>query len=174
MVDVNKQLAFLSIVAILAAGLILGGGTARAATCSVPTGSYPMIQDAVNDGSCSTINVAPGTYFESVTIGRPLTLVGPNAGVSWSSVRNPEAIVSSGATTFNLTDGTGVTIDGFTIDGDFGVYVSSSSTNTLIQNDIISGITRAVTLDAPGSNPSILNSDMFSNVRSLHVSGGLY
>jgi len=133
-----------------------------------------MIQDAVNNPSCSTINVAPGTYFESVIIGRPLTLVGPNAGVSWSGARGAEAIVNSGATTFNLTNGQNVTIDGFTINGDFGIYVSGSTSSTLIQNNIITGVTRALTLDSPGSAASVLNNDLVSNVRSLHVSGGPY
>src|SRR5437667_5029858 len=151
----------------------IGAGRAEAATCTVPS-PYPTIQDAVNDPSCSMINVAPGTYFESVTIFRPLALLGPNAGISWSGTRFPEAVVTSGATTFNLTDGQSVTIDGFTINGDFGVYVSGSTTGTVIENNIITGTTRALTLDSSGSAASVLNNDLVSNVRSFHVSGGPY
>jgi hypothetical protein len=158
----------------IAAFLGIGGVVAEAAVCNVPSGSYPMIQDAVNDTNCSTINVAPGTYMESVTIARPLTLLGPNTGVSWSGTRGPEAVVTSAATTFNLTNGQNVTIDGFTINGDFGVYVSGSTTGTVIQNNIITGVSRALTLDSPGSAASVLNNDLLSNVRSLHVSGGPY
>src|SRR6266446_1146967 len=146
----------------------IGGGTAEAAVCSVPS-PYPTIQDAVNDTNCSTINVAPGTYLESVTIGRPLTLLGPNAGTSWSGPRVTEAVVTSGATTFNLVSGQSVTIDGFTINGNFGIYVSGSTTGTLIQNNIITGVTRALTLDSPGSNAGVLNNDLLSDTRSLHV-----
>jgi len=62
--------------------------------------------------------------------------------------------VTSPATTFNLTNGQNVTIDGFTINGDFGVYVSGSTTGTAIQNNKITGGTRALTLDAPGSTAS--------------------
>ena len=170
----TKLLGSFAIVAAFAAVLTLGEGTAQAATCSVPSISYPTIQDAVNDSNCSTIVVAAGTYLESVTIGRPLTLLGPNMGVSWSGTRGAEAIVSSGATTFNLVNGQSVTIDGLTINGDFGVYVSGSTTGTVIENNIITGVTRALTLDAPGSNASVLNNDLISNVRSLHVSGGPY
>jgi len=170
----TKLLGSFAIVAAFAAVLTLGEGTAQAATCSVPSISYPTIQDAVNDSNCSTIVVAAGTYLESVTIGRPLTLLGPNMGVSWSGTRGAEAIVSSGATTFNLVNGQNVTIDGLTINGDFGVYVSGSTTGTVIENNIITGVTRALTLDAPGSNASVLNNDLISNVRSLHVSGGPY
>src|SRR5205807_2514526 len=111
------------------AGLLGPTGTSvLAATCAVPSITYPTIQSAVNDASCTIISVAPGTYMESVTIARPLTLLGPNAGVSGLGLRGPEAIVTSPATTFNLTNGQGVTIDGFTINGDFGIYVSGSTT----------------------------------------------
>src|SRR2546422_2086145 len=142
-------------------------------TCYVPA-DYATIQDAVNASGCTTIIVAAGTYNEAVTIGRPLTLLGPNAGISWSGTRNPEAIVSSAATTFNLINGQNVTINGFTINGDFGIYVSGSTSGTVIEDNITTGGTRALTLDAPGSSASVLNSDLISNVRSLHVSGGPY
>src|SRR5437762_7335297 len=94
---------------------------AHAATCFVPSGAYPTIQSAVNDPSCTTIKVAPGPYFEDVTINRPLTLLGPNSGTSWNGARGSEAVVT-GVNTFNLLDGQGVTIDGFEINGSFAVY----------------------------------------------------
>ena len=59
--------------------LTLGGGTAQAATCTVPF-PYTSIQAAVNNSSCTTINVAAGPYFENVTIPRTLTLNGAQAG----------------------------------------------------------------------------------------------
>jgi hypothetical protein len=105
-------------------------------------------------------------------------LLGPNANISWNGTRGAEATVTSGATTFNVTDGQDVTIAGFTIIGDFGVYVGGTmggtTNNTVIQNNIITGVTRALTLDDPGSGARVLNSDLISNVRSLHVSGGPY
>src|SRR5437879_9766862 len=109
-----------------------------------------------------------------MTIGRPFTLFERNMGVSWSGTRGAEAIVSSGATTFNLVNGQNVTIDGLTINGDFGVYVSGSTTGTVIENNIITGTTRALTLDSSGSAASVLNNDLVSNVRSFHVSSGPY
>src|SRR5207302_2203807 len=101
-------------------------------------------------------------------------LLGPNVGVSWSGTRGPEATVTSAATTFNVTNGQNVTIDGFTINGDFGIYVSGSTSGTVIQDNITTGVSRALTLDAPGSSAAVLNNDLISNVRSLHVSGGPY
>jgi len=159
--------------ALVVGSMMLSNHKTRAmvATCSVPL-VYPTIQSAVDNPGCSTINVASGTYAESVTIGRPLTLNGPNFGVSAFGSRDQEAIVTSAATTFNLTDGTNVTIDGFTINGDFGIYPSISTTGLSILNNIISGTTRAVSLDAPGDGTSLLNNDLFSNTRSLHIGGG--
>ena len=155
--------------------MIFGGRTTRAVApvCTVgPAGDYTTIQDAVNDTACTTINVSAGTYNESVTIGRPLILNGPNVGVSAFAPRGPEATVNSAGTTFNLTDGQNVTIDGFTISGVFGVYPSTSTTGLSILNNIISGTSRAVSLDAPGDGASLLNNDLFSNTRSLHIGGG--
>src|SRR5712692_5978081 len=55
--------------------MIFGGRRTRAAgpVCTVP-GDYSTIQGAVNDPSCTTINVAAGTYNEQVTISSPLPL----------------------------------------------------------------------------------------------------
>jgi hypothetical protein len=64
--------------------LIIGVGSGEAATCFVPTVSYPTIQSAVDDLTCTTIEVAAGFYMEDVVIARPLTLNGPNAGTSWT------------------------------------------------------------------------------------------
>src|SRR5437867_10848981 len=110
-------LSVLALVSIL--GLTMFGGSKTKAAvggpvCNVPA-DYPTIQDAVNDTGCTTINVAAGTYPESVTIGRAVTLKGPNAGVSALAARSPEATVKSRPPTAHLTTSTGVTIDGFTI-----------------------------------------------------------
>ncbi|MDP9025424.1 MAG: hypothetical protein M3N13_08630, partial [Candidatus Eremiobacteraeota bacterium] len=48
-------------------------------SCNVPA-DYPTIQAAVNAAGCATINVAPGSYTENVTIARALTLRGAQAG----------------------------------------------------------------------------------------------
>ena len=169
-----SKLRTMSAVALAAALLTLGTSRASATTCGVPTVTFPTIQSAVDNPTCDTIEVDPGTYSESVTIARAVTLVGPNSGISGFATRGPEATVTSAVTTFNLTNGGSVTIDGFAINGDFGVYVSGSSTGTVIENNIITGTTRAVTLDAAGGNASVVNNDLMSNVRSLHVSGGPY
>jgi parallel beta-helix repeat protein len=143
------------------------------ASCAMP--GYPTIGLAVAAAAPGDIiEVCEGIYNESVTIAIPLTLRGPNAGTSALAARGPEAFVNSPVTTFNVTGGQDVTIDGFTITGDFGIYVSLSTTDTVIQNNRVTGVTRALTLDGPGSNASVLDNDLISNIRSLHVSGGPY
>src|ERR1700720_4484497 len=99
-----NKLKTLIIVAIGATVLALGAAVASAATCNVPA-DHATIQLAVDDPSCATINVAAGTYADSVSIGRAVTLAGSNAGVSALATRGPEATVTSGGTTFNLTNG---------------------------------------------------------------------
>jgi nitrous oxidase accessory protein NosD len=178
------QRRLLAIAAFFALGLLVVGAQSAAGATTLlvddnnvecPTATYNTINAAVAAaGTGDTITVCPGTYNESVTISFPLTLLGSNAGVSWSGARGSEAIVSSTATTFNVTNGQDVTIDGFTINGDFGVYVSGSTGGTAIDNNITTGVTRALTLDAPGNNANVLGNDLISNVRSLHVSGGPY
>jgi hypothetical protein len=170
---------------LVGAGPVLAAATTRwvnddeltpaAPGTSCADAGYTMIQDAVDDAVAGdTIKVCPGTYNESVTVTFALTFLGPNAGVSGNGVRGAEAVVTSGATTFNLLNGQNVTIDGFTITGAFGIYVSGSTTNTLIQNNITTGGVRALTLDAPGSNAGVLNNLLVSPVRSMHLSSGPY
>jgi hypothetical protein len=75
------------------------------------------IQAAVNKVSAGgTVNVAAGTYNESVTIPRGMTLNGANAGTAGAASRAPESTVSwSGVSgsVFNVTTADPVTINGF-------------------------------------------------------------
>jgi hypothetical protein len=51
----------------------------RAGTCMVP-GSHATIQAAINDPSCTTIDLANQTYSESVLVSRSLTIASPSGG----------------------------------------------------------------------------------------------
>src|SRR5204862_36459 len=90
-----------------AASLTVNAGTGvDPAGCYVPpsSGTYKTIQKAVNcAGANDTITVAAGTYTETVTTNKTLTLRGANSGVTGFSPRGPEAIVSgpSGHTSFD-------------------------------------------------------------------------
>jgi hypothetical protein len=56
------------------------GAQAVGPICNVPSGTYPTIQSAVNDPTCTTIIVAPGNYMENVSINRPVTIDGGGSG----------------------------------------------------------------------------------------------
>ncbi len=83
----------------MCAAFLVPAVTLQAAVCSVPSGSYPTIQSAVNDPGCTTINVAPGTYAENVMINRQLTLSGAgNTTIIHPSAAGPGITLSTGGT----------------------------------------------------------------------------
>jgi hypothetical protein len=108
-------------------------------TCSVP-GDYSVIQDAVNDVGCTTINVAAGTYTENITIARALTLNGAQAGVDARGRSASEStIVPSVSANPSITiafSGT-ITINGFSFSGgptgSSGVIFTSVGPNNSMQ-----------------------------------------
>jgi hypothetical protein len=67
-------------ITLMFAGILAGGRPLHAqTTCSVLTGGYPnygSIQAAVNDSNCATIKVAPGRYYENISISRDVNIVG--------------------------------------------------------------------------------------------------
>jgi hypothetical protein len=90
-------------VAASVASLFFLGITAQAAVCNVP-GDHPTIQSAVDDPTCSQINVAAGTYAENVVINRQLTLTGAgNTTIIHPVTAGPGITLSAGGTTLNRT-----------------------------------------------------------------------
>ncbi len=64
---------------LLTAAVALGSALQISAqTCNVPS-TYATIQSAIDDSSCSTIDVATGFYQEALTVTRSLTIVGAGA-----------------------------------------------------------------------------------------------
>jgi hypothetical protein len=138
---------------LLTATLLIMAATAGAATCSVPSLSYPTIQSAVDDSACGTINVAPGVYNENLSIQRPLTLNGAQAGQLVAG-RTPGGITESTLRGANPTgsmpviaiNATNVTVDGFTITNSvtanaaIGVDIKGISNDALIRYNIFDGI----------------------------------
>jgi hypothetical protein len=146
---------------------------------------YPTIQSAVNDLTCTTINVAPGLYFENVTIPRTLTLNGAQAGNPAPGRVGAESNVTGIATTgntpvFKIT-ASGVTIDGFTVrdplvtvGAAIGIDVKNTVSGATIENNIVDSVTtpdltpngtaQAVYLEAGPDNVQILDNDL----RNIH------
>lgn len=185
----SKVVGVLGLALVFALGLIFfSGGTrsskAALAVCTVP-GTHPTIQDAVNDVTCATINVAPGTYNESVNISHTVTINGAQAGNSDLIARNANPAGEStvnGATPIGSVavftiNAVGVTIDGFTIKNTvtagsaLGVTVRGGGDGASILNNILDTITtpdtggngtaQAIYLTAGGpDNVTIANNEM--------------
>lgn len=89
------------------------------------SGPWLTIKHAVDTAAGgSTIKVAAGTYKENIIINRPVTLLGPNAGIDPNTgLRNPEAVWQSDNTgawplrTISLSSDGGPVISDITIKG---------------------------------------------------------
>ena len=92
--------------------------------------NYSTIQAAVNAANPGdTVAVAAGTYNENVSIGKALTLQGPNHGVRGAGTRGAEANVRS-----MFISAGHVSIDGFSF------YNAGSQVQVLSTSPILSGI----------------------------------
>jgi hypothetical protein len=134
------------------AALLVHAGTARGATCSVPS-DHPTIQAAVDDASCSIVNVAPGLYPENVFISRAVTLNGAQAGQATAGRTSggPDestvaGVAPTGGQAVFVINAPSVTIDGFTIGNAvasgaaIGIQIKPSN-DSVVLNNFIDGIT---------------------------------
>lgn len=97
--------------------------------CVNPTYLCMTIGAAVAGATAGdTINVQAGTYYESVNVGKQLTINGAQANVdACDRTGDDESIVIDAATMFNLTGGSaGTIINGFTFQGGDKQLQSSS------------------------------------------------
>jgi hypothetical protein len=181
--------------AALLTSLLTIGGNVFAAPCTVP-GSYPTIQQAVNDVTCDPINVGPGAYNENVTVARSVTIYGAQAaqpfagrtsgGANESTVNGVSNVGSSATFTISAAD---VMIDGFTIKNNAnvtgaanGVVVKSPGNAAVIANNIFdmistadtsgNGTAQAVYLENGPDGVTINNNEMKS-VRSNRSAKGV-
>lgn len=132
-----------------------------------------------NDAGGATVNVAAGTYNESVQVNRAITLKGANAGTAGYGARGPETIVDPNSPGFHVT-ANGVLIDGFTItstsgsDGE-GVWVDGASNvaviNNIINNTSQNGIRYS---NAGGTNNIFGNKIDDTGHNGILVNGGGY
>ncbi len=93
------------------------------------SGSIQRGVDAAFAGD--TVNVAAGTFDESVSITKPLQLSGANAGVAWGS-RGPESkIQQTGGNTLLTVRADNVTVNGFELYGPLSNNAVTSDNGTL-------------------------------------------
>jgi hypothetical protein len=146
-------LATLALAVVLAV-ITFGSSPTKAAlaVCTVPSGTHPTIQSAVNDVTCSTINVAAGNYSENVVIPRGLTLNGAQAGVDARTRSGPESIINGGLLANITITADGVTVDGFTLNGPVSqgtaaIVMMGANTGETIQNNIVNNPGRAASFN---------------------------
>ena len=175
--------------------LTLECGAIQAATCSVPSGSYPTIQSAASDSSCTEIDVAPGVYNENVTVNFSTTINGAQAGnavggrisggPNESTVNGANPVGSNPVFKIVASD---VTIDGFTIKNAIttgaavGVDVKNTASDAAIMNNIFDGIMtadtggngtgQAVYLEAGPDNVNVQDNEM-KNVHGARSTKGV-
>ena len=86
---------------------------ASAFICTVPSLVYSNIQAAANDPVCHQIDVAAGTFTESITISRDVIIMGQGPASTTVQAATGPGIATSRVVTVNA--GTNVTIEGLTI-----------------------------------------------------------
>ncbi|HYD37062.1 MAG TPA: hypothetical protein VEA60_05580, partial [Allosphingosinicella sp.] len=112
----------------------------------VLVGTFDTIQAAVNAAAAGyTIRLAAGTYAETVTVDKDVTIKGPNAGVAGTATRGAEAVIDGGVHMHSA----GATLDGLTILGGAmlagnpaGIYVDVDDVtlvNLIVQGDGTAG-----------------------------------
>ena len=179
------------VVAAFAIVLAPGSGTAQAATCTVPL-PYATIQAAVNDVTCSIINVAAGPYAENVNINRALTLNGAQAGTPAPGRVAAESTVTGanpiGANPVIAINAPNVVVNGFTLKNPvttgaaIGIAVNAAGSGALIVNNIIDTITtidigangtaQAIYLQNGPDNVTIVANEM-KNIQSARSAKGV-
>jgi hypothetical protein len=88
-------------------------GQAHFGACTIPSGSYPTIQSAVNDNNCLVIQLGAQSFNENVVINRSVAVNGTTSSTTIINGQNLERVfrVGSGAvvtiTSLTVTNGRG-------------------------------------------------------------------
>jgi parallel beta-helix repeat protein len=135
--------------------------------------------DAVNTGG--TVSVASGSYGEAVTVNRSTTIQGAQQGTAGTRHIGAESVVAdpSGKTAFHVT-ASGVTIDGFTVQGNTnvnqfgaGIVVAPGTHATRIVNNIIqNNIVGVFPANNDGTKPSVIANNLFKNNTQAGAASG--
>ena len=134
-------------------------------------GSYSSIQSAIENASNGDmIQVAPGTYYETLVINKSITLVGSGAEKTIITCKNID-----GGNPIIRIDADNVTIEGSKIispkgsmkDEVFGILVHSN--NNLIKNNTITNCTYAIYLDWGFEETEITNNTITNNQYGIYI-----
>ena len=141
-------------------------------TCDVPGGGYLTIQDAIADNTCTTINVAAGTYTGAVTINRSLNLVGPYSTLHGNDVSRTSEAVLSGQVNITASD---VTVAGFEFTNpgiQMNINGASPLSGVVVENNIFNGY-QSVGFPTYNAGNLLITGNLFenplSNTESIQV-----
>ncbi|QEL20278.1 FG-GAP-like repeat-containing protein [Limnoglobus roseus] len=134
-----------------------------------------QIQDGVNVAATgATVNVAAGTYIESVSVPKTLTLKGAKAGVDARARTGAETIIdnstNAGKTALYVT-ASNVSIDGFTLQGStssnqFGpaIFLAPTTSGAHVVNNIIQNNYAGLFLtNSNAINQGVVQYNLFQN-----------
>ena len=145
------------------------GGTSFApVTITSPAGGkYASIQAGVTaSNSGGTVNMAAGTFTETVTVSKSLILRGANAGISAGAnpgTRGAESVITKGIVIQSGVNN--VVVDGFQIIIDYpvsGIYINGGTSGHTISNNVLDGPGISIVvrgIEFGGSTSSIVVSD---------------
>jgi hypothetical protein len=144
--------------------------------------NYSTIQAAVNAAAAgNTITVDAGTYNETVTINKTLTLKGAKAGIdARTRSTSGESIVSNVNGAFRI-NAKGVILDGFTVQGETsqadltgaGIVMAPTVSGTQLRNNIVQNNVAGVFLaNSSATDPCIIQNNLFKNNNNAGRQGG--
>ncbi len=159
---------------------------------------YPTIQAAVNAAPAGgTVRVSAGTYDELVTVNKPLTLLGAQAGVdarSFARGRNETVVDGQNfgggnrSSAFDVT-ANDVTLDGFTVQGQTssnvygaGIVLAPLVAGTHVTDDVVQdNVVGLYLANGSAADPAVIRHDVFAynnnpgnnNGRGIYSDGGV-
>jgi len=144
-----------------------------------PFAAHTTITEAVAaSNSGDQIDVCAGTYTETVTVNKFLTLRGAQAGVdARARTGQPESVLNAPGGGFNITT-SNVTVDGFTVQGGSqaplanGITLAANRSGHRIFNNIIRDNTFGLYLNSNGAIQTLVRFNRFeSNNRAGAAAG---
>jgi parallel beta-helix repeat protein len=161
-------------IALIAAGCVPLHAATLCVNPAVSTATcYATIYDAVNAAAPgSTIQVAPGTYNESVTISKTLALIGTDGQTVVDATGKSNGFLIDGTSAPPASPLRGVVISGFTIkNANFEGIVAIDASGLTISNNTVIGNDKALVYSA---NPTCAGLPAFETNESFDCGEGIH